>query len=179
MKLFVTIFIMLLLTALELIIGNGGLALGLPFFGALYFGIAFGREYGITAAGSAGFILDLLYAREYLSGAFAGMLIVYLSCHAALRLQRSMPAAPLGSGMICGVLVNMCNLLTASLHGQPAPGPDFFSMLVFQFVGGGIFMLLTVLLFDAVNLRSNLPRFCLYDTNRHPGGRSYEISTLP
>lgn len=170
MKVFITVVVTSLFTVLELIIGNAGLSLGLPYFTALYFGTAFGTVYGISAAGGAGFVLDLLYAREYLIRAATAVVIVELSRRAAVRMHRSMPAAPVGSGMICGTLINLFNTFSVWLCGEPLPGPDYFSMLIFQSIGGGIFMLLTVLLFDAVNLRSNLPRFCLYDNRRSNGG---------
>jgi len=171
MKTFVTICVTLMLTVPELAAGNAGLSLGLPIFGAVYFAAACGLSYGICAAGGAGMLLDLLYSRSDLTGAFVSIAIMFLSCRAAVRMQRKMPAAPLAAGAVCGMLINLCAFASAMLRQSEPPGPDLPSLFIFQTSGGAVFMLLLTWLFDAVNFRSNLPRFTVSaGWTENPGG---------
>lgn len=168
MKLFMTLTVTGILIWLELFAGNLGLPLGLPLYAALYFAAANGMVYGMVSAGSAGLLLDLLYAREYLAGALTGTAVVALCAAYACRSSRKMPYAPLTCGMLCGLLICLVNWLWIFFSGGVYYGPNPLCMLIFQIVGGGIFMLLFTLTADAVNFRSDLPRFCLRD-NRSGG----------
>ncbi|MBE6356878.1 MAG: hypothetical protein E7058_07160 [Lentisphaerae bacterium] len=171
MKTFLTIFITALLIVPELFCGNVGLALGLPIFAALFFSGSFGIAYGIAAAGCAGLTMDLLYARPLLCSAPVWILITFAAGECAMRLRMRTPEAPLAAGFIIGTMQLIWNILYALTAGTPFPGPDIFSMLIFQAVGGSIFMLLLTLLFDAVNFRCNLPRFSPPENNRQDIGR--------
>ncbi|MBR7121482.1 MAG: hypothetical protein IKC94_04495 [Lentisphaeria bacterium] len=173
MKVFLNILVTALLMNMELICGNTGLALGLPLFGAVYFFIAFSPVHGITSAAFSALLLDAMYARNCLTWPLAAIVIVSAAGNFAGYLERRMPLSPLGSGGLCALLVSVYNVLNAWFSGVPAPGPDFFSMLVFQVSGGGLFMLLLVWLFDAVNFRCNLPQFHIIENGKHrfSGGR--------
>lgn len=159
MKSFLTLTATALLLTLELICGNMGLALGLPLFGAFYFAVAFGRNYGIWAAGIAGIILDLIYDRPFMLTAIWLILITFLAEKNALRLQKQMPEAAISGGVICGLAVFAGNFLYSKVMQTPYPGPDIGSMFIFHLTGGILFMLLLALLFDGINFRCNLPRF--------------------
>jgi hypothetical protein len=161
MKAFITIWITAVMLALELTAGNWGLPLGLPLFTAVYFYVAFGRFYGLSATAAAGLLLDVIYAREYLFSPLVYLLITFWAAESVKRMHhRKMPAGPLISGGLCGLLINLNNNLTAWISGNELPGPDMISMWIFQLAGGSMLMLLIVPLFDAVNFRSHLPRFC-------------------
>lgn len=151
---------------LELLAGNLGLPLGLPLFTAVYFAVAFGTAYGLAAAGGAGLLLDVIYARNYFFTALINIAIVYLSAKCACRLQRKMPVSPLSAGFLCGLLINFNNNITSWLNGNELPGPDLWSMVIFQVSGGSLLLLAIVPLFDAVNFRSRMPRFVDSDSTR-------------
>lgn len=172
MKTFVTVCITAMFMAVELIAGNMGLALGLPVFAASYFLISFGTLYGIMAAGIAGLFTDLIYAREYCFYAVMWVIIAAITGSVIRRFHRNMPFSPLAGGAVCGILINSSNCLHTFFTGNISPGPDFFSMIIFQAAGGMGLMLSMVLLFDAVNFRSNLPRFFIADSKytRFDGG---------
>ena len=164
MKIFLTITVTAVLLVFELIAGNAGLALGLPLYGALFFAVAFGQAFGISAAGGAALLLDIIYARSFPFWSIYAMLAVFFASVNVHRMQRKQPLASLISGAFCGILIVVFNLLSAWISGEEIPGPDPFSLIVFHVFGGMIFMFLLVVLFDAVNLRSNLPRFGIYDS---------------
>ena len=159
MKLFLTIFVTASAMLPELWCGNLGIQLGLPVYSSVYFYAAYGPLYGIGAAGISGLLLDVIYNRYWLLTAPGWILISCIGFQAAQRWQRRKPAAPLFSGILCGAGISLWNDLIALLAGGEIPGPDIFSMLIFQSFSGGIFMLLITLLFDAVNFRCNLPQF--------------------
>lgn len=173
MKVFLNIFVTALLMNLELFCGNAGLSLGLPLFGATYFFVTFSPIHGAVSATLSALLLDVMYMGNCLTWPFFAMLAVFLTGNFAKYLQRQMPLSPLGSGALCALLVFTYNFFNALFSGVPAPGPDFFSMLVFQLAGGALFMTVMVWLFDAINFRCNLPKFCTAENkkNRLNGGR--------
>lgn len=164
MKIFLTAVVTALLMVFELFAGNLGLALGLPLYGALFFAVAFGQAYGIAAAGGAALIIDIMYVRSFPVWSIYAMAAVFFTSLNVHRMQRKQPFASLLSGGLCGLLIVIYNLLAAFFTGENIPGPDPFSLTVFHIFGGMIFMFLLVVLFDAVNFRSNLPRFGIYDS---------------
>lgn len=164
MKIFLTVTVTALLMVCELIAGNVGLALGLPLYGALYFAVAFGQAYGIGAAGAAALMLDIIYARSFPSWSIYAMLAVFMVSVNVHRMQRKQPFASLIAGAFCGILIVIYNLSAAYFAGEDIPGPDPFNLIVFHIVGGTLFMFFLVMIFDAVNFRSNLPRFGIYDS---------------
>lgn len=170
MKTFVTICVSAMLTALEMICGNMGLALGLPVYAAIYFGAAFGLSYGVCAAGIAGLLLDVAYDRTWLFSPLLYIGVMLFTCQTISRSARQMPGSPLAAGGICGALL-LCGVLARTYICRTAlPGPDILSLAVFQISGGSIFMLAITAMFDAVNFRSDLPRFCRRDTGRNFSG---------
>ena len=172
MKTFLTIFITALMIVPELLCGNLGMSPGLPLYTAIYFAGAFGLFYGLTAAGFAGLLLDLRYARPYRWTALIWALITFAAFECSMRLRMRSPEAPIVAGITAGFLQLLWSVFYTLVTAHPLPGPDIFSMLVFDLTGGGIFMLLTVLLFDAINFRCNLPRFSPPEnTNQHRGGQ--------
>lgn len=171
MKTFFTIFITALMIVPELFCGNLGLTLGLPLFTSVYFAGSFGFFYGVTAAGCAGLILDLLYARSFAWDAVIWVLIASAAYGCARRLRMNSPEAPLLAGASTGGMHFLWTLCYTLAAGLPFPGPDIFSVLVFQTVGGGIFMLLLTWIFDAVNFRCNLPRFSPPENRWQNSGR--------
>ena len=170
MRSFLTLCVTLMLMVPELLAGNLGLPLGLPFFGAVYFAGAFGIAYGIVAGGCAGLMLDLLYCRGGLSGAISGMLIVLAAAAVTGGEQRRLPGAALAAGGVCGGAVALSNALECLIAGSPFPEPGFFTMLIFQISGGALFMLPMTALFDAVNLRCDLPGFAGSSSDRRFNG---------
>ena len=172
MKTFLTIWITAMMMVLELICGNMGLALGFPIFSAVYFAVAFAPSYGIAAAGFAGLLLDVIYDRTWLTGALVAVLITFIASETARRIHRHQPESSLLSGALCGLMILLANLCGALISGETPPGPRIFSMMVFQIIGGAIFMLMMTLSFDAINLRSNLPRFCPLKNQRDLHGDS-------
>ena len=160
MKSFLTLWGTGILLVLELAAGNLGLQLGLPVFGAIYFAAAYGMIYGIAAAGSAGLLLDILYARSYLSGAFSMVMITVLAFDYIRRTHRKMPVSPLIAGMIGGFLTGVNSFLHFYFSGQAYSGPNPVCLAIFQIAGGGLFMLLFSFIGDAVNFRCNLPQLC-------------------
>jgi hypothetical protein len=145
--------------SLELICGNMGLLLGLPLFGAIYFAVAFGINYGIWAAGLSGLLLDAIYCRSVPLSALIYAGIVMLCFQSAVRVERQLPAAPAVSGALCGFLIWVWHLFYSWGASVDFPGPDIFSMVVFQVSGGALLMLVMTLFFDALNFRCNLPKF--------------------
>ncbi|MBE6376749.1 MAG: hypothetical protein E7050_09820 [Lentisphaerae bacterium] len=166
MKSFLTLTVTALLMTFELICGNMGLSLGLPVFGAFYFAVAFGKNYGLWAAGLSGLLLDAIYARSFMPTAIWMILIVLLAEQCALRLQRHLPVSAILGGALCGFAVFLGNLLHSLICRTAFPGPDIWSMMIFQLIGGIFFMLLMTLLFDGINFRCNLPRFKAVDKPR-------------
>ena len=172
MKVFLNIFVTALLMNLELFCGNAGLAPGLPLLGATYFFVTFSPVHGVLCAGISALLLDAMYMRNCFTWPVFAILAVFAAGNFARHLQRRMPLAPLGSGSLCALLVFVYNMLNTFFTGEPLPGPDFFSLLVFQFAGGGLLMLFMVWLFDAINYRCNLPKFCTIEKKSNfSGGR--------
>lgn len=163
MKAFLTLCVTAFFMSLELICGNMGLPLGLPLFAAVYFSAAFGVNYGIWAAGLSGLLLDAVYCRNVPLSALIYAGIVLLCLQIAVRFERHVPVAPAFSGACCGFLIWLWHMIYAWIAGIPLPGPDIFSMAVFQISGGLLLMLCLTLFFDAVNFRCNLPKFVPMD----------------
>ena len=170
MKIFLTIWIIAMLTGRELIAGNIGLPLGLPVYGAVYFGVAFSFALGVSAGGFAGILLDAMYRRIFPIASISYTLITLLVIHMTRNGHRQMPLSPLGAGALCGALLYVANILPGLLWNAPFPGPDVFSMGVFQISGGCIFMLVQVWIFDAVNFRCDLPKFIILDSKHKISG---------
>ena len=164
MKTFLTVTLTLMLLAAELLTGNLGLSFALPIYGAICIYIAFGSVYGVSAAGMAALTADIIYDRPFPVWSIAALLILALSASAAERMQRKQPAASLAAGAVCGLLTALYNIFIPYFTGGTLAGPNPYSLLVFHITGGMLFMFLFVSIFDAVNLRSNLPRFGIYDS---------------
>ncbi len=159
MKIFMVLWITAFTLLIEFICGDMGLSLGLPVFTALYFAVAFAPEYGVAAAGSAGILLDAACSRAFPFACIIYLAVTMLTMYIALRSSRHSSLAALGAGAICGLLIYIGNLLYTFIGGGELPGPDLFSMAVFQISGGALFLWLMVLLLDAVNLICDLPGF--------------------
>ena len=170
MKNFITFTLTLLLLVPELIAGNLGLAPGLPLYGAICLSIAFGEVYGITAAGLSAMILDIIYDRPYPLWTIYAVLVLYISSATVKRMQRKQPVSALSAGAVCGALTALYNIFSPLFTGGDLRGPNPFSLLVFHISGGILFMFILVLIFDAVNLRSDLPRFGVYGSHNDMRG---------
>ena len=164
MKIFITVTLTLLLLVPELLAGNLGLSLALPVYGAVCIYVAFGASYGIYAAGFAALTVDIIYDRPLPVWSVAAILILLCGASAARRMQRKTPSASLTAGAVCGVLIAFYNIFISIFTSGTLAGPDPYSLLVFHIIGGMFFMFLFVLIFDALNLRSDLPRFGVYDS---------------
>ena len=170
MKKFITLTLSLLLLVPELLAGNFGLALGLPVYGAVCLSVAFGEVYGIAAAGLSAMILDIIYDRPYPWWSICAILILYISVNTVRRMQRKQPVSALSAGAVCGALIALYNIFYPLFTDGDLPGSNPFALLVFHISGGILFMFLLVLIFDAVNLRSNLPRFGIYGSHNETRG---------
>ena len=69
------------------------------------------------------------------------------------------------AGISAGFLQLLWSPLYALVTDHPLPGPDIFSMLVFQSVIGGSVMLLFTVLADFLAFKCNLPRFIITGTD--------------
>ena len=164
MKSFITIAVTAMLMVPELLAGNGGLALGLPLYGAVCFAVAFGQVYGIAAAVSAAFLTDIIYDRPYPLWTVWAAVILFAAAGTARRVQRKQPFAALLSGGVCGIMTVLFNLVQKIFFHGDIPGPEPFSLIIFHLSGGIFFMFVLAAVFDALNLRSDLPRFGIYDS---------------
>lgn len=159
MRTFLVIVTTLGLILPELLIGNLGLALHLPLYGALYFAVAYRKSAGLLSAAAAGLILDPIYCRDAMLLAFILPGTVLLLLPQVRRLRRKLPLAALLPGMLGGGVMAAADSLLCLGFGSAEPGPDFISMLIFQCGAGGIFMLAFTLAADALAFKCNLPRF--------------------
>jgi hypothetical protein len=159
MKFFTVLWITAFMLLLELISGNMGLSPALPVFTAVYFAVAFAPEYGIASAGCAGILLDAACNRAFPFAAILFLAVTMLSTHIALRSSRHSSLSAVGIGGICGAMIYAGNLLYTVIGGTGFPGPDVFSMAVFQISGGALFLWLTVMLFDVIHHLCDLPCF--------------------
>lgn len=172
MKTFLTVTLTLMLMVPEFFAGNLGLAPALPLYGAVCIFIAFGTAYGVSAAGFAALTADIIYDRPFPAWTIAAVIILFCSASAAKRMQRKQPGAALVSGAVCGTLTALYNVFIVYFTGGTLAGPDPYSLLIFHLAGGMLFMFLLVLIFDALNLRSDLPRFGIYDSRGMRGAGS-------
>ena len=161
MKPFLTAATLLLLILPELLAGNLGLAFGLPLYGALYFAVTYRRRFGLIGATAAGLILDSIYWREYMCMVFIFPAMILLTLPLVRRWRRQLPPAALLPGTVIGGGMALVNWLLCALWGTPGPGPDVFSLFIFQAIFGGIFMLIFTLTADFLAFKCNLPRFAV------------------
>ena len=171
MKNFITLTLTLLLLVPELIAGNLGLAPGFPLYGAVCLAVAFGEVYGVAAAGLSAMILDIIYDRPYPFWTVSAVLILYIAAGTVKRVQRKQPVSALSAGAVCGILIALYNIFLPFFANGDLPGPNPFALLIFHISGGMFFMFILVLIFDAVNLRSDLPRFGIYGSHSDIRGR--------
>ena len=159
MKLFLVIVTTALLLLGELLAGNLGLVLGLPLYGAVYFGVAYGRRSGVAGAAAAGLILDAVCFRECMTLVFLYPAIVAALLPLIRRERRRFPGAALLAGAAAGAAAVGANWLTAAVIGGALPGPDAVSLLISQTIAGAAFMLVFTLTADFLAAKCNLPRF--------------------
>jgi hypothetical protein len=165
MKIFLVSVVTLLFVLLELLAGNWLLPLSMPVYTAVYFAIAYRKSTGIFSAAAAGLIIDAVYGREWmlLMLIFPGVVMLILPVVRYFR--RRMPLAPLAAGVCAGAAGFTGTVLLCLLCSMEIPGPDIFSMLVFQSVIGGSVMLLFTVLADFLAFKCNLPRFIITGTD--------------
>lgn len=168
MKFFLVIVTTLALILLELLVGNRLLPLFFPLYGAVYFAVAYRKRSGMISAFAAGIVLDVLYARPIILLPLLLPLIVLAAVPAAKRFRRQLPLAPLGAGAVCGAGGALAMFLLSRIYGTAFPGPDLFSMVIFQSFTGAVFMLIFTSFADFLAFKSNLSRFSVpFSTRRH------------
>lgn len=159
MRTFLVCTVTLLMVLLELLAGNRHLPLALPVYSAVYFAVVYRKSAGIISAAAAGLIIEAMYGREWMLLTLIFPAVVLLALSSVRKYRRQMPAAPLAAGAVCGATADLGMVLVALLHGGQLPGPDIFSMLIFQIFTGALFMLIFTLLADFLAFKCNLPRF--------------------
>lgn len=159
MKSFLVTVTTLALILPELLVGNWGLTLGLPLFGAIYFAAAYRRRYGIVSAAAAGLILDAVYCRSVMLLVLLLPGIVALVMPLIRRTRRQLPASALLAGAAAGGLLCCAEAAVVSVCGGRIPGPDLASLLIFHATFGALFLLGFSLFADLIAVKCNLPKF--------------------
>lgn len=170
MKIFPVVVTTLALILLELLAGNWLLPMFFPLYGAVYFAAACSKRAGTISAFAAGVLLDLLYARPVMLLWLILPAVVVPALKAVKRFQRQMPLAALAAGAVCGALNGVVIYLLCKINGSIFPGPDPFSVVIFQSFTGAFFMLIFTSLADWLAFKCNLPRFSMNDNRRRRRG---------
>lgn len=171
MKFFLVTVSTLALTLLELLAGNRLPPMFFPLYGAVYFAVAYRKRSGIISAIASGVLLDVLYARSITLLGVLFPLIVLLALPVVKRFRRQLPAAAFCAGGVCGTAGALVVFLLTLIYGTPFPGPDLFSMVIFQGFAGAVFMLVFTSLADVLAFKCNLPRFSIPGCT---GGRRHD-----
>ena len=170
MKLFFTFSVTAFLLLGDLLAGNIPLFPALSVYGAAYFALAYGLNYGIFAAAAAGVALDAVYCRPYCLSAAGFVLTVFAVVQFIKRGRRQFLFLPLAGGF-AGLLSGAAGSIIAAFYRSELPGPDLWTVLVFSIGFGGLFFTFIVTFLDFLASRADLPRCIRKNTDGLRGKR--------
>ena len=157
MKIFITCALTAMLVMLDLLAGNIGIFPGFSVYGPVVLIMAYGWGYGIPAAAAAGMVIDVLYGHSFGGLTFLFALSALAGALIAERGHRQL-AALFAGGVCTGFILASGILLAVKFSDGSIPGPDKISYLVFSAGIGGVWLILSAMIFDFFAARANLPR---------------------
>ena len=157
MKNFICISLTAFFLVLDMLAGNISLFPAFSVYAALIFFLSYNWKYGIASALFSGMVLDAFYGHSFSYLSLIFLVAVTLAVLVAERGQRQLPGL-FASGSTAGIITALGVIFTVKVSGGTLPAPDRITYLLFAAGGGGLWMLISVMLFDFFAVRANLPR---------------------
>lgn len=174
MKLFVNVALISFLILLDLLLGKICLPVGLCAYAAAYFYFAYGRSYGWLSAALSGIAIDAAYNRPYALSGWIFMLSLAIFVFIIYRTNQKFIFYCIAGGAM-GAVIGLCNIIAPVIFASPLPGPDWFTILLFNLGFGVLNTFIMIILLDFLGDRAGLP-LCLAETLSRQGRNRRTVS---